>query len=681
MKIKFTLLLTLISTLGFAQAPQDYYTSATGKTNADLKTALYSIISSGAKDKGYDFLYTIYESSDRLPSGKVWDMYSTCDWSFGAGTCGSYKNVCDCYNREHSIPQSWFGSSKPMVSDAFHIYPTDGKVNGQRSNNPFGECSNGSTLSSKALGKLGGSTFPGFSGSVFEPVDEYKGDFARTYFYFATRYENIMKTIGGASFNNSTYPSFSDWTINLFLKWSRQDPVSQKEIDRNNAIYSYQKNRNPYIDYPELAEYVWGNMKGIAWSPTLTTDPQIITPAKNATIDFGNVPVGQSVSKEIDIRAINLEGDINLSLSGSTTTFALSASAITKEQAENGYKLIITCNTNALGTLQSSLNISGGGITAQSVQITANATDSFLALPATAITNSGFTANWTNSVGANDYLLDVYSYSEGTQLSLTYLEEDFASGLPSNWTSDTNGYQVFENGTEMRLASGSKNGSITTPAMKLKTTTTLTVRARSYNNDNGSELYVLLNDNPLTTFITGSQNEDFQVELPPSETTTKITLKANKNRRVFVDYVKVANEGEVAVKVPMDGYPKLVGNVLNYSITGLSPEQNYYYTVTPQGNSTGISNEIQLQTTATSTDNDKLGISENLVVYYADKSLCISNMAKGNLIEMYDIVGNQMVRIQANSDQVRIPFEHKGVFILLVKNGNRIAGSKKLILR
>lgn len=248
-----------------------YYNAAIGKTEAALKTQLYTIISTGYVTKSYDYLYTTYQTSDVTSTGNVWDMYSTCTWTPGEKKCGNYAVVCDCYNREHSIPQSWFNEASPMVSDAFHIYPTDGKVNGQRSNYPYGECSGGVTLSG-GKGRLGSCTFPGYSGTVFEPVDEYKGDFARTYFYFATRYQNIMTTINGESFNKTTYPSFTAWSLDLFLKWSRQDPVSQKEIDRNNAIYAIQKNRNPFIDYPELAEYIWGNKKGTPWSLTSGVD-------------------------------------------------------------------------------------------------------------------------------------------------------------------------------------------------------------------------------------------------------------------------------------------------------------------------------------------------------------------------------------------------------------------------
>ena len=249
----------------FAAAPNGYYNSAVGKTERALKSELSDIISANYRSYSYDDLWDIYEESDVTASGKVWDMYSTCTWTPGQKKCGNYKNVCDCYNREHSIPKSWFNERSPMKSDAFHIYPTDGKVNNQRSNYPFGECSNGVSEGRNALGCLGNCTFPGYSGKVFEPDDEYKGDFARTYFYFVTRYEDQMSSFNGESFAKNTYPSLSQWSIDLFLKWHREDPVSQKEIDRNDAIYGFQRNRNPFIDHPELAEYIWGNKKGQPW--------------------------------------------------------------------------------------------------------------------------------------------------------------------------------------------------------------------------------------------------------------------------------------------------------------------------------------------------------------------------------------------------------------------------------
>ena len=376
-KLSFLLPLFFIFSVSvFAQIPAGYYSAAVGKTGAALKTQLSSIITAGYVTKSYDDLYTIYETSDKTVNGKVWDMYSTCTWDFGSKTCGSYSAVCDCYNREHSIPQSWFSSKSPMVSDAFHVYPTDGKVNGQRSNYPFGECANGTSLGSNAKGKLGTSTFPGYSKTVFEPADEYKGDFARTYFYFATRYENIMTFIGGDAFSGNVYPALSEWSINLFLKWHRQDPVSQKETDRNNAVYAHQKNRNPYIDYPELAEYIWGNKMGTTWTLNTTTEPTILSPTSGSSIDFGTVSYQKNTQKSISILGSNLTGDLILSLSGTDASyFSIPAFTIAKSNAQAGYNLIVTYNAPVIGSHSAVLTISGGGISTVSVNLTATAVD------------------------------------------------------------------------------------------------------------------------------------------------------------------------------------------------------------------------------------------------------------------------------------------------------------------
>jgi hypothetical protein len=138
-----------------------------------------------------------------------------------------------------------------MVSDIFHVLPTDGKVNGYRSNWPYGECNSGTTY---GLGKLGSCTYSGYTGTVFEPADEYKGDIARIYFYMATRYMDVISGWDGESFNGN---NLSNWTRTMMLQWHHDDPVSQKEIDRNNAAYDYQHNRNPYVDNPEWADAVW----------------------------------------------------------------------------------------------------------------------------------------------------------------------------------------------------------------------------------------------------------------------------------------------------------------------------------------------------------------------------------------------------------------------------------------
>ncbi len=245
-----------------------YYSSTLGLNGAALKTALYNKIS-GHSVTSYSGLWNAYSTTDNFYNGKVWDIYSTniCGstpyvFTFGTNQCGNYSNEGDCYNREHSFPQSWFNQSSPMVSDMFHIYPTDGKVNGVRNNYPYGEVSS-PTYTSLQGGKLGANTFSGYLGIVFEPIDEYKGDLARTYFYMATRYENLIagwQNNGNADdvLNGNSFPVYDQWVIDLMVKWHNQDPVSLKEINRNNAIFGYQQNRNPYVDSPQFVQRVWG---------------------------------------------------------------------------------------------------------------------------------------------------------------------------------------------------------------------------------------------------------------------------------------------------------------------------------------------------------------------------------------------------------------------------------------
>lgn len=250
-----------------AAQPADYYKSCEGKSGEALLKQLNSVVGSHT-NVGYDGLWNVYKTSDVDANGKIWDMYSTKRWNTGE-KCGNYAKVGDCYNREHSMPKSWFSEGSPMKSDAFHVYPTDGKVNGQRSNFPFGECANGTTLSApsgiKALGRLGTSTFPGYSGKVFEPDDEYKGDFARTYFYMAAAYNDKISGWNSDMLAHNSFPVYKQWAIDLLLKWHRQDPVSKKETDRNDAVYNHQRNRNPFIDHPELAEHIWGNKSAEKW--------------------------------------------------------------------------------------------------------------------------------------------------------------------------------------------------------------------------------------------------------------------------------------------------------------------------------------------------------------------------------------------------------------------------------
>lgn len=243
-----TTIFILLFAVGFAQIPSGYYDNATG-TGDTLRLQLREIIDNHTVTS-YDNLWNTYDETDLKSNGKIWDIYSNCSFTFSSDQCGSYSNICDCYNREHTVPKSWFGGASPMKSDMFHVLPTDGKINGIRANYPYGECASGTTY---GISKLGNCTYPGHSGTVFEPADEYKGDIARIYFYMVTRYDVTGWHQDPEHYSNYVFSgdSFTSWTLNMLLEWNAEDPVSQKEIDRNEAVYDRQHNRNPYIDHPE----------------------------------------------------------------------------------------------------------------------------------------------------------------------------------------------------------------------------------------------------------------------------------------------------------------------------------------------------------------------------------------------------------------------------------------------
>lgn len=670
----FTLLLV-------AQPPATYYNRANGKSDAQLKTELHSIISDGYVTKSYDFLYTIYQTSDIREDGKVWDMYSTCTWIPGQKKCGNYKNVCDCYNREHSVPQSWFSSRSPMVSDAFHVYPTDGKVNGQRSSYPFGESTNGTTLSN-GQGRLGKSTFSGYSGTVFEPVDEYKGDFARTYFYFATRYENIMTSIGGESFNNTKYPAFTTWSKELFLKWHRQDPVSQKEITRNNAIYMYQKNRNPFIDYPELAEHIWGNRVGQPFNATSVDFPYLSMPTAGYQLNFGTVAYQHITTAEMNIKGHNLTGDLTLNISGENSTlFNISANHISKADAENGYLIQVTHIASSTGNHQAEITISGGGITPLTIALKATSSDNFMAIQATDISHNGFTANWTGSAGATGYELDVYTINNSDENETVELvAEGFSENkLPDGWTSTGGIYYYATDKVDgvIRLASGSQDGSVTIPNLDLsKGEVVLSVVAQRYGSDSNANLTAKLNGNTIATWLTGVDLNTFSVNLPQNQSISTLTLSAIKGQRVYIDSVNISSEGETFLKTSIDGYPVRLGNILSYQVTNLEENNLYYYDVIPIGNSTNISNRIEVQTTVFS----NIDIHKNKSIYAVSNStgIALYNLTVNSQIEVYNLLGKCVFTTQVTDNNISIPLRTKGIYLIKNNDINRSVSIKVL---
>ncbi len=355
-----------------ADIPNGYYNSAYNLSKADLKTALHKIINPHQQVSSYSALPDYFKKTDVRPNTSYWwDMYCNLDVDISI-RFGTYMN------REHSLPKSWWGGDEniPAYVDLNHLYPGEAKANQAKSNYPLGVVT-GTPSFDNGVSTIGTGVNSGGAAKVFEPANEYKGDFARTYFYMVTCYQNMnWKTTWQVA--NGTYPSLQQWAIELLLKWHREDPVSQKEQLRNEAVYKIQNNRNPFIDYPDLAEHIWGNKMNIAWNPSSSTTPTekgtLTAPINGMTLDFGEVALGKTITKQMLVKGNDLSGTLNFiiaqnqckyfsipgtaQLANGATRYQISASAA---GSESGTWVTIDYTPDELGEHQASGTITGGG--------------------------------------------------------------------------------------------------------------------------------------------------------------------------------------------------------------------------------------------------------------------------------------------------------------------------------
>ncbi|MBR1809349.1 MAG: endonuclease [Paludibacteraceae bacterium] len=377
--------------LGASARPSaTHYTQINGKSGVNLWKAVYACTQQGYSDLGYDGLLTAYKKTDVDENGQLIDMYGGCRFAF-SNSCGNYKNECDCYNREHSIPKSWWGSSpktSKQGSDIFHVVPTDGKVNGIRSSLPFGETTNFDYTYNG--NKKGTSSFSGYSGTVFEPRDEYKGDFARGYFGTMAKWELKATSSAGSAIFTGDYTAngnfgLTQYGMNLLLKWHRQDPVSDKELRRNDSIEATQGNRNPFIDYPELAEYIWGNKKGQTVSlstlvcayegqqPPVVT-PYISSPENGAQMQM-SACAGETATLTLNVKGGNLSTNTLLTVSSSDSAiFSISPSFLTPEQVAAGHDVAIIFSPAEEGNSRATITISNDSLNTITLLVSATAT-------------------------------------------------------------------------------------------------------------------------------------------------------------------------------------------------------------------------------------------------------------------------------------------------------------------
>ncbi len=434
----------------FAAIPEGYYSSLNGKASQALKTQISNITLQHTQLE-YNSLWRYFHSTDVRPDteGKVvWDMYSAVTYYFSTNINGSTIGM----NREHSFPKSWWGGDvNAAYTDLNHLYPADGPANMAKSNYPLGTVSqatfdNGVTkVGYPVTGEGGG------CGYVFEPGDEYKGDFARTYFYMACTYQNYTwKPLYSWMLTNSGYLTLKPWAYNLLLKWSREDPISQKELDRNEAVYLSQGNRNPFIDDPDLAEYIWGNKMGqnyYVFSGGTSGKPAIVTPAVNSNINFGEVALGKTNNLEVYIKGENLTGNLTVTIYGTNASFFTSPVTIISSSianSENGYKLILKYAPTELGQHNARLLFSDGGLAGS---VSAALSGECLAVPslspliaynAEKLSDSGYRASWEVAPEEIDYYLITRTiYENGAIKSSAQYNSDDTYYEFNDYTPDT----------------------------------------------------------------------------------------------------------------------------------------------------------------------------------------------------------------------------------------------------
>ena len=397
-----TILLFCITTSISATIPSGYYHDIDSLCGEQLLLKLNEICSKGQfLDYGsgigrtwYGFYYT-----DRDQDSTIIDMYSN-----EIRYLTDYNAVNDMHI-EHSFPKSWWGGYENYAfKDLHHIFPADATTNIYKNNLPLGIVNN--PIYNNGKSKIGTSTL--YNGNCFEPDDEYKGDFARAYFYVATIYHNMYKQWNSPMLDNNSYPMWNDWAINLLLSWHKLDPVSDKEIKRQEAVYNIQHNRNPFIDIPELIDYIWGNKSNNPYRLDNDTCAYIYSPTIWDIVNMGTNHINTTITDTLSIKWNNLKEDIQLIFKNNSSEFSLSTNTITT-RGQNQSNLIISATSTVPKFISDSLLIISPEIDTLSIPITINFIDCFIITDCEIITPRSFKASWIQNPNTTSYTIKLYN--------------------------------------------------------------------------------------------------------------------------------------------------------------------------------------------------------------------------------------------------------------------------------
>ncbi|RYD79230.1 MAG: T9SS type A sorting domain-containing protein [Sphingobacteriales bacterium] len=309
-----------LNVTGQGKYKDSYYSSTENLYEEDLKAALKTLLAKYYVQLGYDNARNrMFMDIDNQKVNGIGANTNTLECVYTGRKITGYTARSDAqtngnFNTEHTFPQSFFDEKEPMKSDLHHLFPSDEMANTRRSNYPFGIVENPSWQEGGSKGITG----------LFEPRDEHKGNAARALFYFAVRYGDPGNFLRGPEIENGKREL-------ILRKWMTTDTVDAVERQRNNDIFTYQKNRNPFIDHPEMI-YRISSLTSVYTAPD---DYSFAMPS--AKITFGKVGVGDSVVFNYPIEATGNKTIKVYDLKFSNTTYRILKGQDTILPGESGY--------------------------------------------------------------------------------------------------------------------------------------------------------------------------------------------------------------------------------------------------------------------------------------------------------------------------------------------------------
>ena len=459
---KLTSLLLLLCFLPFervnGEQPNDYYRKAEGLRGTELKAALHDLIQPAlvlGYGGGYGKTWSGFWQTDQMEDMQVRDRYSNV-----VRYLNPDMSAVSNMNIEHIWANSWWGHIKNNAyCDLFNLYPADATANGRKSNNPIGIV-DGNVAYTNGVTKVGKSTSYRADSliTVWEPADQWKGDFARTYFYMATCYSHMTSlwttTEGLLTVDPNSPLLMRPWVYNMMLEWAEADPLDEIEQQRNDAICEIQGNRNPFVDYPELCYYIWGDRVGEQFYCSEEHGAEIFVPAASEEIDFGLQPLSRPFNAKVQVRGRGLGEGATLSVDGGS--FALNKTTLSADEITEGSDIIVSVTASDEGAYTTILSLEGSGYV-QQTPLTVTFVDGIPAYAATdivcAVSSRRFNANWMNYEPGVTYTLNVYTKDAGGQAKTfgTYTTSDTTYQVKNVLANTTYYYRVsiIEDGEEI----------------------------------------------------------------------------------------------------------------------------------------------------------------------------------------------------------------------------------------